>query len=186
MDAHNLFGEIRSARERGAHVEALQRFVELPCELRENYAAALALGAEQLTGVEQAVAYLATLEPDANGERDPKAVMAAVWSLEKQPAGWATRCQQALRAALEASRDWRLVCEAAHVGHYVIDTEDLGELDEEPDGMAWGEYETRWFAPCEPGTFGVVSRVVVETDEHSKQRVVALPCAGGWMVWKQR
>ncbi len=56
---NNLLGEIRSARERGAHVEVLQCFLELPPEQRADYAAMVSLSPEQLNGIDRAVEYLA-------------------------------------------------------------------------------------------------------------------------------
>jgi len=186
---HNIFGEIRSARERGEQVEALQCFLELPPEQRADYAAMVSLSPEQLDGIERAVEYLAKLAPDADGKRDARAVEAALWGLEKQPVAWAKRCELALREALEALEGWELLHEAAHVAHYVIDTDNLYEffdLEGRPVSLVWGIDESRWFEPCEAGEIGVVKRVIIERDELTRQLAVALPCAGRWCVWKQQ
>jgi hypothetical protein len=182
---HKIFGEIRSARERGAQVEALQCFLELAPEQRADYAAVLSLLPEQLDEIEQAVDYLAYVLPRARSGQDPKAVELALWLLDKQPAAWASRCEQALREVLESLEGWQLVHEAEHVGHYVLETEDMGELDEEPVALAWGERESRWFEPCGAEGFGLVKQVMIERDEWTRQVVVALPCNGVWCVWKQ-
>ncbi len=79
------------------------------------------------------------------GEKRPRPQGGGVglWLLDKQPAAWASRCELALREVLESLEGWQLVHEAEHVGHYVLETEDMGELDEAPVALAWGERESR-------------------------------------------
>ena len=185
QSTERLMGEIRSAKAQDKRLEELLLFAQVAPAHQADLAAYMGLRVEQLGALGQVAAIFVLLRTAPMSEG---VVEQAVWAFAALPPCCWELCDAALVEAMGQTKSWRFVLEADHVAHHVMETEYFNEIgwEDEPDAMAWGVEETRWFAECDPSRFTPVSRVVIERDEHTGQLVVALPCRGRWQVWKQR
>jgi hypothetical protein len=163
QDINIILSEIRSAREAGDEARLTLRFMQLPAELRAEFA--------EFAGV----------ECDEDGEVDKDTIRSAIKAAcELDALSGNTDVFAMLDAALAQMPKWRRVFEAPYLGHYVA----IEEIDpnDYPATLVLGE-EAHWIEPCEHGDEGRLDAPTWDADEGAGTLVVAYPVRGGWTAW---